>query len=29
MLPEISDVMQKAFNFELYLVEELEKKFDD
>ena len=29
MLPEISEVMQKAFNFEVYLVEEFEKKFEE
>lgn len=29
MLLEISDVMQKAFNFETYLVEDFEKKFDE
>lgn len=29
MLPEISEVMQKAFQFEVYLVEEFDKKFDD
>lgn len=29
MLLEISEVMQKAFNFETYLVEEFDKKFDD
>lgn len=29
MSPEIRDVMNNAFDFEVYLVEEFEKKFED